>query len=161
MILGCSNLALCFYFRVHILKPQPRFCARNISSLSNKLAMHHLLRPLIFPFFLLSLFEMASAIKPTFSYCSDCTERCFSALTKCSSLSPLLTDEQPLPLLLRQSPADDDDLLHFTGQDFTAAQRERAQEDFKVPFKGAPPHPPSPFAYERQPQHRDHPTLFE
>ena len=34
------------------------------------------------------------------------------------------------------------DLLHFTGQDFTAAQRERAQEDFKVPFKGAPPHPP-------------------
>ena len=34
-------------------------------------------------------------------------------------------------------------LLHFTGQDFTAAQRERAQEDFKVLFKGAPPHPPS------------------
>ena len=34
------------------------------------------------------------------------------------------------------------DLLHFTGQDFTAAQRERAQEDFKVLFKGAPPHPP-------------------
>ena len=33
-------------------------------------------------------------------------------------------------------------LLHFTGQDFTAAQRERAQEDFKVLFKGAPPHPP-------------------
>ena len=53
------------------------------------------------------------------------------------------------------------DLLHFTGQDFTAAQRERAQEDFKVPFKGAPPHPLPPFAYERQPQHRDHPTLFE
>ena len=35
------------------------------------------------------------------------------------------------------------DLLHSTGQDFTAAQRERAQEDFKVLFKGAPPHPPS------------------
>ena len=35
------------------------------------------------------------------------------------------------------------DLLHFTGQDFIAAQRERAQEDFKVLFKGAPPHPPS------------------
>ena len=35
------------------------------------------------------------------------------------------------------------DLLHFTGQDFTAVQRERAQEDFKVLFKGAPPHPPS------------------
>ena len=34
-------------------------------------------------------------------------------------------------------------LLHFTGQDFIAAQRERAQEDFKVLFKGAPPHPPS------------------
>ena len=34
-------------------------------------------------------------------------------------------------------------LLHSTGQDFTAAQRERAQEDFKVLFKGAPPHPPS------------------
>ena len=50
------------------------------------------------------------------------------------------------------------DLLHFTGQDFTAAQRERAQEDFKVLFKGAPPHPLPPFAYERQPQHRDHPT---
>ena len=33
-------------------------------------------------------------------------------------------------------------LLHSTGQDFTAAQRERAQEDFKVLFKGAP-HPPS------------------
>ena len=30
------------------------------------------------------------------------------------------------------------DLLHFTGQDFPAAQRERAQEDFKVLFKGAP-----------------------
>ena len=29
------------------------------------------------------------------------------------------------------------DLLHFTGQDFTAAQRERAQG-----FEGAPPHPP-------------------
>ena len=57
----------------------------------------------------------------------------------------------------------DFDLLHFTGQDFAAAQRERAQEDFKVPFKGALPHPPPPpqFAYERQPQHRDHPTLFE
>ena len=51
-------------------------------------------------------------------------------------------------------------LLHFTGQDFTA-QRERVQEDFKVLFKGAPPHPLPPFAYERQPQHRDHPTLFE
>ena len=36
------------------------------------------------------------------------------------------------------------DLLHFTGQDFTAAQRERAQEDFKVLFKGAPPSPTSP-----------------
>ena len=35
------------------------------------------------------------------------------------------------------------DLLHFTGQDFTAAQRERAQEDFNVLFKSAPPHPPS------------------
>ena len=34
-------------------------------------------------------------------------------------------------------------LLHFTGQDFTAAQRERAQEDFKVLFKGVRPHPPS------------------
>ena len=28
------------------------------------------------------------------------------------------------------------DLLHSTGQDLTAAQRERAQEDFKVLFKG-------------------------
>ena len=35
------------------------------------------------------------------------------------------------------------DLLHFTGQDFIAAQREMAQKDFKVLFKGAPPHPPS------------------
>ena len=35
------------------------------------------------------------------------------------------------------------DLLHSTGQNFTAAQRERAQEDFKVLFKGAPPHPSS------------------
>ena len=34
------------------------------------------------------------------------------------------------------------DLLHFTGQDFTAAQRERAQEDFKVLFEGARPHLP-------------------
>ena len=53
-------------------------------------------------------------------------------------------------------------LTFFTGQDFTAAQRERAQEDFKALFKGAPPHPPPPppFAYERQPQQRDHPTLF-
>ena len=31
------------------------------------------------------------------------------------------------------------DLLHFTGQDFTAAQRERAQEDFKVPHLTHPP----------------------
>ena len=30
------------------------------------------------------------------------------------------------------------DLLHFTGQDFTAAPRERAQEDFKVLFNVAP-----------------------
>ena len=28
------------------------------------------------------------------------------------------------------------------GRIFTAAQRERAKEDFKVLFKGAPPHPP-------------------
>ena len=27
---------------------------------------------------------------------------------------------------------------------FTAAQRERAQEDFKVLYEGAPPHPPIP-----------------
>ena len=49
-------------------------------------------------------------------------------------------------LLKLSSKCEDDmiyDLLHFTGQDFTAAQRERAQEDFKVLFKGAPPHPPS------------------
>ena len=37
------------------------------------------------------------------------------------------------------------------------AQKERVQEDFNVPFKGAPPHPPS-ITYERQPQHRDHPN---
>ena len=30
------------------------------------------------------------------------------------------------------------------GRIFRAAQRERAQEDSKVPFKGAPPHPPPP-----------------
>ena len=41
------------------------------------------------------------------------------------------------------------------------AQRERAQQDFKVPLQGAPPHPPPlQFTYERQPLHRDHPTLI-
>ena len=35
------------------------------------------------------------------------------------------------------------------------AQRERAQQDSKVPHLTQPP-----FTYERQPQHRDHPTLI-
>ena len=39
------------------------------------------------------------------------------------------------------------------------AQRERAQQDFKVPYK-VPHLTPPPFTYERQPQHRDHPTLI-
>ena len=35
------------------------------------------------------------------------------------------------------------DLLHSTAWvGFTAAQRERAQEDFKVLYESAPPHPP-------------------
>ena len=35
------------------------------------------------------------------------------------------------------------DLSHSTAwAGFTAAQRERAQEDFKVLYEGAPPHPP-------------------
>ena len=39
------------------------------------------------------------------------------------------------------------------------AQRERAQQDFMVPYKV--PHLTHPsFTYERQPQHRDHPTLI-
>ena len=33
------------------------------------------------------------------------------------------------------------DLLHFTGQDFYSCPEGKAQEDFKVLFKGAPPHP--------------------
>ena len=37
------------------------------------------------------------------------------------------------------------------------AQRERAQQDFKVPYK-VPHLIQPPFTYERQPQHRDHPT---
>ena len=43
---------------------------------------------------------------------------------------------------------------------FTVAQRERAQEDFNVPYE-VPDLTHPTFAYERQPQHRDHPTLFE
>jgi len=39
------------------------------------------------------------------------------------------------------------------------AQRERAQQDFKVPYK-VPHLTHPPFTYERQPQHRDHPTLI-
>jgi len=50
--------------------------------------------------------------------------------------------------------------ITFYTAGFTVAQRERAQEDFNVPHEGASPHP-TPFGYERQPQHRDHPTLFE
>ena len=38
------------------------------------------------------------------------------------------------------------------------AQRERAQQDFKVPYKV--PHITHPHTYERRPQHRDHPTLI-
>ena len=38
------------------------------------------------------------------------------------------------------------------------AQRERAQQDSKVPYK-VPHLTHPPFTYERQPQHRDHPTL--
>ena len=51
--------------------------------------------------------------------------------------------------------------IAFYWEGFTVAQRERAQEDCKVPCKGAPPHPTPPFVYERQPQHWDQPTLFE
>jgi len=39
------------------------------------------------------------------------------------------------------------------------AQRERAQQDFKVPYK-VPHLTHPPFTYERKPQHRDHPTLL-
>ena len=39
------------------------------------------------------------------------------------------------------------------------AQRERAQQDFKVPYK-VPHLTHPPFTYERQPQHRDHPTFI-
>ena len=37
------------------------------------------------------------------------------------------------------------------------AQRERAEQDSKVPYK-VPHLTQPPFTYERQPQHRDHPT---
>ena len=40
------------------------------------------------------------------------------------------------------------------------AQRERAQQDSKVPYKVRPTSPTPQFTYERQPQHRDHPTLI-
>ena len=39
------------------------------------------------------------------------------------------------------------------------AQRERAQQDYKVPYK-VPHLTHPPFTYERQPQHQDHPTLI-
>ena len=39
------------------------------------------------------------------------------------------------------------------------AQRERAQQDFKVPYK-VPHLTHPPFTYERQQQHRDHRTLI-
>ena len=39
------------------------------------------------------------------------------------------------------------------------AQRKRAQQDFKVPYK-VPHFTHPPFTYERQPQHGDHPTLI-
>ena len=50
------------------------------------------------------------------------------------------------------------DLVHSTGAE-CVAQRERAQQDFKVPYK-VPHLTHPPFTYERQPQHRDHPTLI-
>jgi len=43
-------------------------------------AVCHILRQLIFPFFLLSIFEIVCALKLTFSYYYDCAEKCFSAL---------------------------------------------------------------------------------
>ena len=39
------------------------------------------------------------------------------------------------------------------------AQRERAQQDSKIPYK-VPHLTHPPFTYERQPQHRDYPTLI-
>ena len=46
--------------------------------------------------------------------------------------------------------------IAFYWAGFTVAQSESAQEHRKVPYFTNPP-----FTYERQPQHRDHPTLFE
>jgi len=43
--------------------------------------------------------------------------------------------------LLRQK---NDLFSTFYWAGFTAAQRESAQEDFKVLYEGAPPHPPTP-----------------
>ena len=51
-------------------------------------------------------------------------------------------------------------LLHFTGQDLQLPRgkghKRTSTSHTKVPHLTHPP-----FAYERQPQHRDHPTLFE
>jgi len=35
--------------------------------------------------------------------------------------------------------------ITFYWAGFTVAHRERVQEDFKVPYEGAPPHSPHPF----------------
>ena len=47
------------------------------------------------------------------------------------------------------------------GRILQAAQRERATRGLQGPTQRCPTSPTPPFAYERQPQHRDHPTLFE
>ena len=44
---------------------------------------------------------------------------------------------------------------------FTIAQRERAQEDFKVPYQGAPPRPTPIHVRKTATAPGDHPTLFE
>ena len=56
------------------------FCSHSQDFVSATPAVCHILRQLIFPFFLLSIFEIVCALKLTFAYYSDCAERCFSAL---------------------------------------------------------------------------------
>ena len=48
-------------------------------------------------------------------------------------------------------------LLRSTGQDLQLPRGKGHKRTFKVLYEGAPP---PPFAYKRQPQHRDAPILF-
>ena len=52
------------------------------------------------------------------------------------------------------------DLFHSTGHEFYSCPEGKGTRGLQGPIQRCPTSPTLPFAYERQPQHRDHPTLF-